>query len=79
MSEIKQVHARQVLDSRGNPTVETEVSLASGASGRAIVPSGASTGEFEAVEQLEKQLVGDRKSLQAELEEKKERVRQSGR
>ena len=50
MSEIKQVHARQVLDSRGNPTVETEVSLASGASGRAIVPSGASTGEFEAVE-----------------------------
>ena len=50
MSEIKQVHARQVLDSRGNPTVEAEVSLASGASGRAIVPSGASTGEFEAVE-----------------------------
>jgi enolase len=50
LSEIKQVHARQVLDSRGNPTVEAEVSLASGASGRAIVPSGASTGEFEAVE-----------------------------
>jgi len=50
LSEIKQVHARQVLDSRGNPTVEVEVSLASGASGRAIVPSGASTGEFEAVE-----------------------------
>ena len=50
MSEIKQVHARQVLDSRGNPTVEVEVGLASGASGRAAVPSGASTGEFEAVE-----------------------------
>ena len=50
MSQIRQVHARQVLDSRGNPTVEVEVSLASGASGRAIVPSGASTGEFEAVE-----------------------------
>jgi enolase len=50
VSEIKQVHARQVLDSRGNPTVEVEVALASGASGRAIVPSGASTGEFEAVE-----------------------------
>jgi enolase len=50
LSEIKHVHARQVLDSRGNPTVEVEVSLASGASGRAIVPSGASTGEFEAVE-----------------------------
>ena len=50
MSEIKQVHARQVLDSRGNPTVEVEVALASGATGRAAVPSGASTGEFEAVE-----------------------------
>jgi enolase len=50
VSEIKQVHARQVLDSRGNPTVEVEVALASGASGRAVVPSGASTGEFEAVE-----------------------------
>ncbi|MEX2194062.1 MAG: phosphopyruvate hydratase [Thermoleophilaceae bacterium] len=50
MSEIQQVHARQVLDSRGNPTVEVEVALASGAAGRAAVPSGASTGEFEAVE-----------------------------
>jgi enolase len=50
VSEIKQVHARQVLDSRGNPTVEVEVALSSGASGRAAVPSGASTGEFEAVE-----------------------------
>ncbi|HEX8121929.1 MAG TPA: phosphopyruvate hydratase [Solirubrobacteraceae bacterium] len=50
MSEIRQVHARQVLDSRGNPTVEVELTLASGAAGRAIVPSGASTGEFEAVE-----------------------------
>jgi enolase len=50
VSEIKQVHARQVLDSRGNPTVEVEVGLRSGASGRAAVPSGASTGEFEAVE-----------------------------
>jgi enolase len=50
MSHIEQVHARQVLDSRGNPTVEVELALDSGASGRAIVPSGASTGEFEAVE-----------------------------
>jgi enolase len=50
VSEIEQVHARQVLDSRGNPTVEVEVGLRSGASGRAAVPSGASTGEFEAVE-----------------------------
>jgi enolase len=50
LSEIKDVHARQILDSRGNPTVEVEVTLASDAWGRAAVPSGASTGEFEAVE-----------------------------
>ena len=47
---IQQTHARQVLDSRGNPTVEAEVVLADGSRGRAIVPSGASTGEHEAVE-----------------------------
>ena len=50
MSEIQLVHGRQVLDSRGNPTVEVEVGLKSGAAGRAAVPSGASTGEFEAAE-----------------------------
>jgi enolase len=50
MTEIDLVHAREVLDSRGNPTVEAEVTLSSGAMGRAIVPSGASTGEHEAVE-----------------------------
>ena len=50
MSQIEHVHARQVLDSRGNPTVEVELSVKSGAWGRAIVPSGASTGEFEATE-----------------------------
>jgi enolase len=50
MSEIEQVHGRQILDSRGNPTVEVELRLRSGASGRAAVPSGASTGEFEATE-----------------------------
>ncbi|HEV3035271.1 MAG TPA: phosphopyruvate hydratase [Solirubrobacteraceae bacterium] len=50
MSEIDRVHARQILDSRGNPTVEVEVELRSGAHGRAAVPSGASTGEFEATE-----------------------------
>ena len=49
-SSIAQVHARQILDSRGNPTVEVDVTLSSGASGRAAVPSGASTGQFEAVE-----------------------------
>jgi enolase len=50
MSEIEHVHARQILDSRGNPTVEVELSVKSGAWGRAAVPSGASTGEFEATE-----------------------------
>jgi enolase len=50
MATIESVHGRQVLDSRGNPTVEVEVGLNSGARGVAIVPSGASTGEFEAVE-----------------------------
>ena len=50
MTQIKRVHGREVLDSRGNPTVEVEVTLDSGAFGRAIVPSGASTGEHEAVE-----------------------------
>ena len=50
MSVIESVYAREVLDSRGNPTIEVEVVLESGAEGRAIVPSGASTGAFEAVE-----------------------------
>lgn len=50
MSQIESVLGRQILDSRGNPTVEVEVVLSSGASGRAAVPSGASTGEFEATE-----------------------------
>jgi len=50
VSQIETVHARQILDSRGNPTVEVDVVLRSGAHGRAAVPSGASTGEFEATE-----------------------------
>ncbi|MGH2946170.1 MAG: phosphopyruvate hydratase [Solirubrobacteraceae bacterium] len=50
MSQIETLHARQILDSRGNPTVEVDVMLRSGAHGRAAVPSGASTGEFEATE-----------------------------
>jgi enolase len=50
MSKIETVHARQILDSRGNPTVEVELTLVGGARGRAAVPSGASTGEFEATE-----------------------------
>jgi enolase len=50
MAEIERIKARQILDSRGNPTVEVDVFLSSGAMGRAAVPSGASTGEFEATE-----------------------------
>jgi len=55
--KIASVHGREILDSRGNPTVEVELTLASGASGRAAVPSGASTGEREALELRD----GDRK------------------
>ena len=50
MLDITHVHAREILDSRGNPTVEVEVRLSSGAEGRAAVPSGASTGAHEAIE-----------------------------
>src|SRR3954470_7026425 len=50
MTDIIDIHAREILDSRGNPTVEVDVTLESGAVGRAAVPSGASTGAFEAVE-----------------------------
>src|SRR5258708_26515863 len=50
MSTITEIRGRQVLDSRGNPTIEAEVRLDDGTRGRAIVPSGASTGEHEAVE-----------------------------
>jgi enolase len=61
------VHARQILDSRGNPTVEVDVTLDSGAVGRAAVPSGASTGQFEAVELRdgEKSVYGGKSVLQA--------------
>jgi enolase 1/2/3 len=57
MTNIAHIHAREVLDSRGNPTVEAEVKLENGVLGRAIVPSGASTGEHEAVESRD----GDKK------------------
>ena len=50
MALIENVHAREILDSRGNPTLEVEILLEDGASARAAVPSGASTGAFEAVE-----------------------------
>lgn len=54
MFEIEQVHAREVLDSRGNPTVEVEIGLSGGGYGRALVPSGASTGTHEALELRDK-------------------------
>ena len=57
MAEISKVHAREILDSRGNPTVEVDVHLSDGSMGRAAVPSGASTGQYEAVELRD----GDRK------------------
>ena len=57
MALIDAIHAREILDSRGNPTVEVEVLLTDGSLGRAAVPSGASTGEFEAVERRD----GDKK------------------
>ncbi len=50
MSTISDIKAREILDSRGNPTIEVDVLLESGAAGRAAVPSGASTGEHEALE-----------------------------
>ena len=50
MTAILDIHARQILDSRGNPTVEVDVMLEDGSFGRAAVPSGASTGAYEAVE-----------------------------
>ena len=56
--QIVDVHAREILDSRGNPTVEVEITTASGAHGRAAVPSGASTGEHEALE-LRDRVEGD--------------------
>ena len=60
VTEIAEIAAREILDSRGNPTVEVDVTLADGATGRAAVPSGASTGAHEAVELRD----GDRKRFQ---------------
>ena len=58
MSIIEYVEAREILDSRGNPTIEVDVVLEDGTLGRAAVPSGASTGEYEAVERSEERRVG---------------------
>src|ERR1700733_5739196 len=54
MSHIEEISAMEILDSRGNPTIEVTVVLANGAAGRAAVPSGASTGTFEAIELRDK-------------------------
>src|ERR687883_2161205 len=76
MSLIAAVHGRQILDSRGNPTVEVEVLLDDGSFGRASVPSGASTGQYEAVElrdgkdrYLGKGVLGAVENVNAELAE----------
>lgn len=74
MSEISAVHAREILDSRGNPTVEVDVILASGAMGRAAVPSGASTGAHEAVELRD---TGDKRYLGKGVRTAVENVNQS--
>ncbi|MGC6530742.1 MAG: phosphopyruvate hydratase [Candidatus Puniceispirillaceae bacterium] len=69
MSSILDIHARQILDSRGNPTVEVDVVLADGAMGRAAVPSGASTGAYEAVERRDGDKdVYDGKSVQGAVD-----------
>ena len=67
MSNIASIHARQILDSRGNPTVEVDVTTDSGFTGRAAVPSGASTGKHEAVELRDgdKKVYGGKGVLQA--------------
>src|ERR1051325_2933566 len=69
MSTIISVHAREILDSRGNPTIETDVTLASGAAGRAAVPSGASTGQHEAADEggFSPTLPGDEAALEVVL------------
>src|SRR4051812_17974805 len=77
MSTIEHIVGREILDSRGNPTVEVEVVLDSGARGRAAVPSGASTGQFEAVERRDggdrfggKGVAGAVESVRGELAER---------
>ena len=72
MALIDAIHAREILDSRGNPTVEVEVLLTDGSLGRAAVPSGASTGEFEAVERRDG-VLGDLDVLELTTQQATER------
>ena len=66
-TDITHIHAREILDSRGNPTVEVDVRVESGALGRAAVPSGASTGEHEAWELRD----GDKKPIRRQRRDEK--------
>ena len=77
MTEIQAVNGRQVLDSRGNPTVEVDVTLVSGATGRAIVPSGASTGKFEAVELRDNATIWLGKGVQQAVDNVNEEIAQA--
>ena len=77
MTEIQAVRGRQVLDSRGNPTVEVDVTLVSGATGRAIVPSGASTGKFEAVELRDNATIWLGKGVQQAVDNVNEEIAQA--
>jgi len=72
MTQITSIHAREILDSRGNPTLEAEVTLSDGSVGRAAVPSGASTGSREAVELRD----GDQGALSRQGREERSRERQ---
>ncbi len=78
--EIESVHAREILDSRGNPTLEVEVALIDGAIGRAAVPSGASTGSHEALELRDGDAVALRRQGGAEgRREREQQDRRCGR
>ena len=77
MTEIQAVRGRQVLDSRGNPTVEVDVVLTSGVTGRAIVPSGASTGKFEAVELRDNATIWLGKGVQQAVDNVNEEIAQA--
>ena len=77
MTEIQAVRGRQVLDSRGNPTVEVDLTLVTGAIGRAIVPSGASTGKFEAVELRDNETIWLGKGVQQAVDNVNKEIAQA--
>ena len=77
MTEIQAVRGRQVLDSRGNPTVEVDLTLVTGVTGRAIVPSGASTGKFEAVELRDNETIWLGKGVQQAVDNVNKEIAQA--